>query len=196
MYIAATSYAILGALCLLRGVWRPHRAVLREGQITRCAGASSYGSCDPSLTLSAPEGTRVYAVAPGRIMAAEETFLHILAENEPVLLMYSGIAPTVHEGTYVGRGQAIGTTQGELVRFSVSELVPADNALGYAIEALPPSAWLAARGMRPAAKRDATSLWCDGGRTIEVPPDAMRVCNLKRPEPGKFGLLPIQVEMG
>ena len=196
MYIAATSYAIIGALCLLRGVWRPHRAILREGQVTRCSGQSSYGSCDPSIALSAPTGTRVYAVAPGRIMAAEDGFLHILADNEPVLLMYAGLAPSVHEGTYVGRGQTIGTVGEGTVHFSVSEMVPADNALGYQLQALPPSAWLAARGMRTAAKREPTALWCDQGRSINVPPEAMRSCDFLRPEPGKFGLLPIQVEMG
>ncbi len=196
--IAPTIYVSLGALMLLRGIFRGNRAVVRKGGVSRCSGPSSFGSCDPSDTIEASPGTGAYAVASGRVVAAGQDFLHILVGNEPVILMYAGITPKVIEGQYVGRGQYLGAVDdGGQVHFSVTELVRDSGALGYATRVVPPSGWLAARGVRHAVTDTGTgSKWCEGGREISVPADAASSCNMKRPEPGMFGLLPIRVEIG
>jgi hypothetical protein len=196
--ILPIAYGVVGAACVIRGLLRPHRAVVKSGHVARCSGANGYGTCDPSDTLKADPGERVYAVAPGVVVAAPETFLHILASNEPTILMYDGIDPGVVEGQHVGRGQKIGVVSNRgTVRFSVTELTRSEGPLGYSAEVVPPSGWLAARGARHFAKDlgDGTK-WCEGGRSIHVPQSAMAACEMKRPQPGKFGLLPIEVDMG
>ena len=192
-------YAAAGIGCLVRGLFQPHRAVVREGAVKRCSGPNSFGACDPADAIQAAPGTLAYAVTTGKIVAVGQSFVHLLTRDEPVLLMYDGIAPAVAEGQYVSRGQRLGAVDADgLVRFSVSELVRSETSqIGYAIRAVPPSGWLAARGARHAAKDlgDGTK-WCEGGRTIAVPGAAVQSCDLKQPEPGKFGLLPIDVSMG
>lgn len=196
--IAAGIYGGLGILCLARGLLRPNRAVVKSGKVARCSGSNGYATCDPADTIQAEPGTNCYAVASGRIVAVGETFVNLLVGNETVVLMYDGIVPGVHEGQYVGRGQKIATVdQGGTVRFSVTELIPSNAPMGYSAQMVPPSGWLAARGAKHAAKDlgDGTK-WCEGGRNIQVPQDALQSCDFKRPEPGEFGLLPIEVDMG
>ena len=196
--LAPIAYGVLGAACLLRGLFRPHRALVKSGRVARCSGANGYGSCDAADTLQSDPGEPAYAVAPGKIVAVGEDFVNLLATNDTVILMYQGIIPKVVEGQYVGRGQRLGAvSDAGLLRFSVTEIVRSDGALGYSTEVLPPSAWLAARGathfvhdLGEGAK------WCEGGRAIHVPQTAMSACSMKRPEPGKFGLLPIEVDLG
>jgi hypothetical protein len=196
--IAPIAYGIFGGICLLRGLFRPHRAVVRKGGVARCSGTSSFGTCDPSDAIQADPGTNVYAVVAGRVAAVGDRFVHVVAGSEPVVVMCDGIVPGVIEGQYVGRGQRIGTVGADgTVYFSVTEMVRSEGPLGYTMAPLPPSAWLASRGVRHAAKNTGDgSRWCEGGRNIQVPQGAMSSCDFKRPEPGMFGLLPITVDMG
>jgi hypothetical protein len=198
MLITPIVYTSAGILLLLRGLFRGNRAVVRKGGVSRCSGPSPFGSCDPSDAIEAAAGTNAYSVASGRVMAVGQDFIHILVGNEPVILMYAGIKPTVVEGQYVGRGQYVGVVdEGGMVHFSVTELVRDSGPLGYVARAVPPSGWLAARGARHAVTNTgAGTKWCEGGREIAVPDAAATSCNMKRPEPGMFGLLPIRVEIG
>jgi len=196
--IAAAIYGGVGLLCLARGLLRPYRAVVRKGEVTRCSGPNGYETCDPADVVRAEPGTKAYATASGEIVVVGATFIHLLAGNEPVVLMYDGITPSVVEGQHVGRGQKLGVVnEGGQVRFSVTELVQSGGPLGYSAQMVPPSGWLAARGVRHAAKNtNPGSKWCEGGRSIQVPANALEACDFKRPEPGQFGLLPIEVDMG
>jgi hypothetical protein len=196
--LAPTIYAALGTLCLVRGLFRPHRAVLHTGMVVRCAGRDSYGSCDPADTLRSQAGESVYAVAPGTIAAVGESFLHLVAGNDAVIVMYDGVVPEVSEGQHVGLGQRIALVgDAGTVRFSVTQLEPdASSQLGYVTRVLPPGGWLAARGLRYCVDdRGGGTNYCEGGRHISVPPDDNAICHMLRPEPGRFGLLPINVEL-
>jgi hypothetical protein len=187
----------IGTMCLVRGLFRPHRAVVKRGEIESCPGPNQFGGCDPFLSLASAPAEKVFSVARGRIVAVGENFVHLLTTNDTAVLMYDGIVPEVGEGQYVGRGQKIGIVDEDaLVRFSVTQMVPAEGG-GFIAQTVPPSAWLAVRGFRIFARgADTGGEWCGGGRHIDVPPDAKRACNMKRPFGGKFGLLPIEVNLG
>lgn len=184
----------LGALAVVRGVFRPHRAVVREGAVQRCAGPNQYRVCDSTDTLVTPDGTSVYSTASGRVAAVGQTFVHVVARNEPVILMYDGIMPDVVEGQYVGRGQKLGASQGP-VAFGVWQMAPAPH--GTVMQRVPASAWLAARGMKVAVRdTGAGSKWCEGGRHIQVPRSVVEACDLREPDPAGFALLPVEVRLG
>ena len=180
----------IAALGIVKALFRPHRSVVREGQVTTCPGANRYKVCDASLSIAAPVGTGVYATAGGRVAARGDKFLQIAAHDEPVILMYDGIVPSVVEGQYVGRGQQIGQSMGQ-VFFSVTQFLP-----GGKLAKVDPSSWLAARGQKIAAHyTGAGTQWCEQGRHIEVPSPAGVACNLYEPERGSFALLPVTVSV-
>lgn len=184
----------LGALSLVRGLFRPHRAVLREGSVARCAGPNQFLVCDSTDSIDASAGTSAYATAPAKVVAVGETFVQLAVMNEPVFLMYEGIDPVVVEGQHVGRGQEIGKALGP-VAFGVWQLAP--SATGPQMQVVPAAAWLAARGMRHVVKNTGpANKWCEGGRTIQVPADAKMACGFRQPDPAKFALLPVQINMG
>lgn len=183
----------LGGLSLVRGLFRPHRAVVREGAVTRCAGLNQYKVCDSTDTVQTPQGASAYATASGRVVAAGDTFVHIAVHNEPVLLMYDGIHPTVVEGQYVGRGQKLGESTGA-VTFGVWQLVPSPK--GVVMQKVPASAWLAARGLKFAVSDTGPGTkWCEGGRSITVPQAVTQACDLRQPDPATFALLPVSIQM-
>lgn len=184
----------LGTLSVLRGVFRPHRAVLQRGTVSRCAGPNQFMVCDPTDQVEAPEGTDAYATAPGKVVAVGDGFVHVAVSNEPVFLMYEGIDPVVVEGQYVGRGQTLGKAMGP-VSFGVWQLAP--GKAGPVMQQVPAAAWLAARGMKHVVKNlGAANKWCEGGRTIQVPSAVKESCSFKQPDPAKFALLPVQINMG
>ncbi len=184
----------LGALSLVRGLFRPHRSVLKEGTVGRCAGPNQFMVCDPTDLIESPSGTSAYATAPAKVVAVGETFVHLAVTNEPVFLMYEGVDPVVVEGQYVGRGQEIGKALGP-VAFGVWQLVP--SSAGPVMQVVPAAAWLAARGMRHVVKNTGpANKWCEGGRTIQVPSTAKQACGFHQPDPAKFALLPVQINMG
>lgn len=180
----------IAALALVKTFFRPHRAVVREGTLAACPGQNRYQVCDPSIVLSTPADSPVYATAGGRVVAVGADFLHVASLHEPVVLMYDGIAPSVVEGQYVGRGAQIGTSSGQ-VAFSVTEFLPGGGAAR-----IDPSSWLASRGQKLAAKYTGPGTsWCEQGRNIEVPASAGRICGFQEPERGGFALLPISVSV-
>jgi hypothetical protein len=182
----------IAGIALVKALFRPHRAVVREGGVAACPGANQYRACDPSLAIDTVAGTPVYATAGGRVAVIGGRFLQLGAHDEPVLLMYDGITPEpgLQEGQYVGRGQKLGESRGR-VYFSVSQLVP-----GGSIQRVDPSSWLASRGQKIATKyTGAGTSWCEQGRNIEVPVAAGRACDLYEPDRGSFALLPVTVSV-
>jgi hypothetical protein len=164
----------VGTAAAVRTFWRPHRAVMRDGQIARCAGDPN---CRKSMTIRAIGRPEVYAVASGRIVdVSERGRLVIAAANEPVLLVYSGsgMRPRVGPGK-VSIGQQV--ADAEVLDFGVFALKrDPDGAISTV--ALEPAAWLSARG--------------GGGRHLVVPQKTMR-CGFKLPAPGAAMLLPVSV---
>jgi hypothetical protein len=181
----------IAGLALVKTLFRPHRAVVREGGVAGCPGLQSKTVCDASLVIDTQPGTAVYATAGGRAVAVGSTFLHLASASEPVILMYDGVVPDVTEGQYVGRGQQIGVSLRGRVFFSVTQFVS-----GGGIVKVDPASWLATRGQKIAASYDGPGTsWCEQGRHIEVPVSAGRACNLYEPEKGAFALLPVSVSV-
>ena len=181
----------IAGIALVKTFFRPHRAVIQEGAVTACPGANKYRVCDASLAIGTTAGTAVYATAGGRVVAAGDRFLHLATHDEPVILMYDGVAPSVREGQYVGRGQKIGEATGPRVYFSVTQFMP-----GGALQKIDPSSWLASRGQKIAAKYTGNgSSWCEQGRDIQVPLEAGRACSLYEPDRSSFAMLPVTVSV-
>jgi hypothetical protein len=180
----------IAGLALVKALFRPHRAVVREGQVAACPGQNRYKVCDASLAIDSPAGGEVYATAGARVAAAGDKFIQLACHDEPVVLMYDGVVPSVQEGQYVGRGQVIGQSVGR-VYFSVTQFLP-----GGKIVKVDPSSWLASRGQKIAATYTGQGTsWCEQGRHIEVPASAGVACNLFEPERGGFALLPVTVSV-
>jgi murein DD-endopeptidase MepM/ murein hydrolase activator NlpD len=180
----------IAGLALVKALFRPHRAVVREGGVAACPGPNRYRVCDPSLAIDAASGTPVFSTAEGRVAVVGDRFLQIAAHDEPVVLMYDGVVPSVQEGQYVGRGQQIGQSMGR-VFFSVTQFMP-----GNKLVKVDPSSWLASRGQQIAAKYTGSrNEWCEQGRNIDVPASAGGPCNLYEPERGGFALLPVTVSV-
>ena len=181
----------IAGLALVKALFRPHRAVVREGGVAACPGPNRYRVCDASVAIDAAAGTDVYATASGRVAALGDRFVHIAAHDEPVVLMYDGVVPSlVRGGQYVGREQKIGESKGR-VYLGVTQFMP-----GGKLVKIDPSSWLASRGQKIAATYTGPgTAWCEQGRHIEVPASAGTACNLYEPERGGFALLPVTVSV-
>lgn len=189
--VGAILWGALGTACVVRGFVRPHRAVVKEGSIVRCAGsANAYGTCDPVDTIETKVGEPVFAVGPAEVVEVGPYYVQLAIQNDAVVVMYEGLEPSVEVGQHVGTGQKIGESDGKL-SILVSQFKP-NNGVEY----VPPSAWLAVRGLRLVLKNTGSEdLYCAGGRDIVVPNDAKRMCDLKSPRKAKFALLPVTVEL-
>lgn len=185
----AVAWGAVGLGCLIRAVFRANRAVVKEGTVLRCAGdPNSFGVCDPGDVIETAPGEPVYSTGKAEVVAVGPYFVHLAVENDPVVLAYEGLEPEVEVGQYVGVGQRIGTSDGR-VSFIVTQFKP-----GGAAEYVPPSAWLAVRGMRLVVKNEETEQYCTGGREIVVPQANKKACGLRSPDKAKFALLPVTVE--
>lgn len=186
--VKAALLASVGAACLIRGLFRPIRALAKSGEIRRCAGTNAFGVCDPSMGIAVAAGASVYSALCGQVVAVGEDYLHVLAEDEPVIVMYQGVAPSVRLGQFLGSGQSVGTSLGD-VNFSVTQMGPGGMSL------IEPASWLAARGFKVLLNNTGPAHWCAQGRHISVPASARQKCDLRRPEGASFALLPVSVEM-
>lgn len=181
----------LGALALFRALFRPTRAVAKTGAVRRCAGSSNpFGVCDTSDVVDVAAGDSVFSTASAKAVDVGEDYVNLVVQNEPVILMYQGIVPSISEGQYVGTGQKIGTSTGR-VFFGVTQYKP-----GGKVQFVAPSAWLASRGQRLVINNTGDeSAYCSQGRDIVVPQEAKRNCDLHLPQKPGFALLPITVEL-
>lgn len=189
--VGTVVWGALGLACVARGFFRPHRAVVQSGSVLRCAGENNqFGVCDPSDVIETEPGEKVFSTGPAKVVSVGEDYVNLVVQNEPVVLMYQGIAPTVEEGQHVGTGQKIGTSSGRIF-FSVTQYRP--NGVS---EFVPPSAWLAVRGQELVIDNTGDqSPYCVQGREIIVPADEKNNCNLRSPRRAGFALLPVTVEM-
>lgn len=186
-------FGATSALFLLRGLWNPHRAVVKEGGVASCPGPDD-GVCQDTLALQAAPGTPVYATGSGTVVMAGDRFVHIQVSNEPVVLHYFGVTPDVQVGQHVSRGRAIGVARDDgPVEFGVTGLVPQSN--GPELVSFEPSSWLAARGYEPSVKKltGGSDMWCAGGRHVTVPKAVHQNCGLESPSKARFALLPVSI---
>lgn len=182
-------FTTIGAACLVRGLFRPTRALAKKGSIKRCAGTNSFGVCDPTLAIHTTMDAPIFSTVAGKVLVVGSDYVHVMANNEPVILMYQGVVPKVRSGQFVGPGQELGKSQGN-VNFGVTQMGPGGTFL------IPPSAWLAARGYKVLSKNMGDkSLWCAQNRNISVPREARQHCEFKTPQGAGFALLPVTVEL-
>lgn len=190
MPVGAVVWSVLGGLAAYRVLVRPARAVFDQGEITGCAGT---GSCSRVLSIKSSRGMApVYALVSGTVVRVAADRVELASSVEPVLVSYQGLqAVVVAPGQVVRAGQAIG--QAASVALGVAQIQrSADNRLGTV--GLEPASWLAARGLRAAVRLAPGPLWCQGGRSLVVPPDVAR-CGLRLPDPPGFSLLPVSARL-
>lgn len=189
--VGTVVWGALGLACVVRGFYRPHRAVVQTGAVLRCAGQNNqFGVCDPSDVIDTEPGEKVFSTGPAKVVDVGEDYVNLVVQNEAVVLMYHGIKPDVEEGQYVGTGQKIGTSSGRIF-FSVTQYKPNGVA-----EFVPPSAWLAVRGQELVKENTGDEgAYCAKGREIVVPTAMKTNCNLRSPRRAGFALLPVTVEM-
>lgn len=184
----ALGLGAIGVAAGVRAFWRPERAIMKDGQVVGCAGASA---CNPSLRMHSATSTAVFAVSSGSIVEASPTQIVLASSTEPVLLVYAKA-----QGGFIVRGRPGKVRVGEhiadvsSVDFSVYEIQREGN--GSRLVALEPAAWLAARGLKTSAKKRESVLWCATGRKLVVP-KAVAQCNFELPEPTAAMLLPVSV---
>lgn len=189
--VGAILWTAVGAAAIFRGFFRPHRAVVKDGAVRRCAGdLNNFGICDPSDVIDTEVGADVFSTGSGIVAEVGPYFVNIVVENDAVVLMYAGIEPTVEKGQNVGTGQKIGTSDG-VVSFAVTQFKP-----GGVAEYVPPSAWLAARGQKLVVNNTGSEdPYCVGGREIIVPDQNQVNCDLHAPRKAGFALLPVSIEI-
>ncbi len=187
--VATYVWGGIGALALLRGLWNANRAVVKAGEAADCPGPVSGGGCSTTILIAAAEGTPVYSVGGGRIVSVGPNWVHVEVKNEPVILYYGGLKPSVRDGAYAWRGGKLGTVpSSKQIEFGVWE-VTKDGVVP-----LEPSSWLAARGYRLAVKQTGKGdAWCEQKRKIVVPKSAHQTCKLGMPEAAGFALLPVSI---
>jgi hypothetical protein len=179
-------FGVVGVVALVRGLWSPSRGVVWKGTAAnnvQSAGVSSFGVCDPFLSISTVKGDPIYAMTPGKVVAAGDGFVHIASSAEPVILAYTGVVPSVKVGESVGLGSQIALSSGQ-IGFGVTQF-SAKNTSSY----VDPQAWLASRGL--ASVHD---LWGSGNaRSVTVKKAAVDACQFALPTPPGFTLLPVSV---
>lgn len=184
--IAPLLFGLTGAGFLFRGLRRPVRALVVEGEVRRCEGVNSFGICDPTLEVLTKANAAVFSVGRGRVVAKGSDYLHLLLLDEMTILFYEGVNSGVAVGSVVQVGEKLGTTQGNVV-FGVTEFLPDKVVL------VAPSAWLLSRGLRIAQKVSGAG-WC-AQKDIRIPSAAQTACRFWMPET-KLSLLPVRIETG
>lgn len=188
----AMFWGTVGVAAAVRALYRPFRAVMRNGFPSRCAAE---GGCEPSMTIDSFEGqSEIYALGSGTVVGAAPNGIYIALNSEPTIVEYAAdpgqLVPQVTTGEHVSAGQQIGLAK--RVKFAVY-MIDRSGAIGRAFE---PASWLANHGLSVSHQAHKTSgaVWCAGGRKLIVP-QAVANCGMRLPPPNGFALLPISATM-
>jgi hypothetical protein len=184
-------FGTIGAVALIRGLWRPARALVWAGKVTKCSGTSA-GICDPVDTIETNKGEPVFSVTAGKVVAVGDVFVQVSSSYETAIIFYQGLVPGVKLNDQVGVGSQLGLSSGVL-SFGVVQMVPDKTTSGGRMQWVAPGAWLVARGMSHVQGKS-SELWCDKPRNATVPADVRKVCDFQLPEKPGFTLLPITVD--
>lgn len=187
----ALAWTAIGAGLALRALYHPYRAAVERGFATRCASDAGCGS--PMLIQPESGSTIAYALSSG-VAVFSKGGLSVVSDREPVIIGYgpSVAEPLVASGKTVGIGTPLAVVRA--VELTVTEILRAPSG-AVSFRSIEPASWLAARGLRIAAKGNAPGeLWCTKGRKI-VLPQKVSSCGSHIPEPSAALLLPVSVTM-
>lgn len=193
---------ILGGLALalaVRGLHRPHRALVQDGYVSRCSGKDG-GTCREFVEVQSARGVApVYSTTAGTVVESSNSFfgmpmsvVMIASSYEPVVLVYGNLTQLmVKPGDNVVIGQQIGLA--EQLAFAVLQVERKNDGTKVA-HRLEPTSWLAARGMGVSHRRTQPAVqWCDQGRNQRIPA-AVLDCGMKLPAPVSFLALPVSLQ--
>jgi hypothetical protein len=183
-------WSAIGGFAAYRALVRPVRAVFDHGEVTECPGGTG---CARTLGIRSTRGVApVYALVSGTATRVAPDRVEVTSRDEPVIVSYFGsLAPTVVPGQAVRAGEIVG--HAESVGLAISQVQRlAGGAL--ATTGIEPASWLAARGLRAAARVTPGTLWCQGGRRLTIPQDVAR-CGMRLAEPSAFSLLPVSAQL-
>ncbi len=191
----AMFWGTVGVAAAVRALYRPFRAVMRDGFASRCAAEG----CSPNMVVDSFSGqSEIYAPVGGTVVATTGSSIYIAIGSEPTLLEYSAdpgqINVQVIPGEVVGAGQQIGLAS--RVRFGVYDLERTGNGGAKIGRPYEPASWLANHGCTVSHKKHKTTgeVWCEGGRKLVVPATVAK-CGLRLPPPNGFALLPVSATM-
>jgi hypothetical protein len=184
----ALFWGTVGAAAAFRALYRPDRAIIRDGFVSKCSGAS----CDPTMTIEAYEGTQaIFAPMSATVIAVSGQSIYLVPKHEAVILEYLGVSPQVVAGDSVGSGQQIGLSS--RLQFAVYEIDRTASGTAKLGKPVEPAAWLAVHGLTVSTKKHkGQELWCEGGRRIVVPAELGK-CGFRLPPPSGYALLPVSV---
>lgn len=192
----------LGALTvglLVRGLYRPSRALVDAGEVTVCPGGPG---CSRSVTVKLTGPSKVYALGAGKVIASESNpagaMVSVALEGEPVVLTVAVTGQTTAPpapGTQVSIGQTLlEAQQGQTVSLLVSQIVPLPQGPAVA-RALDPLAWLVARGRTLTSSGNPASGCGLDGRTYRPPAPAPECADaLALPTASPYLILPVTVQ--
>jgi len=191
----AMFWGTIAAAATVRVLYRPFRAVMRDGFASRCAAEG----CSPNMVVDSFSGqSEIYAPVGGTVVSTTGSSIYIAIGSEPTLLEYSAdpgqINVQVIPGEVVGAGQQIGLAS--RVRFGVYDLERTAGGGAKIGRPYEPASWLANHGCTVSHKKHKTTgeVWCEGGRKLVVPATVAK-CGLRLPPPNGFALLPVSATM-
>jgi hypothetical protein len=191
----AMFWGTVGVAATVRALYRPFRAVIRDGFASRCSAES----CDPTMTIDSFSGqSEIFAPVSGVVVATTPSLIYLVASGEPTLLEYSAnpseMVVQVGPGEKVGAGQQLGLAR--RLKFGVYDVERTSGGAAKIGRPYEPASWLANHGCTISHKqhRKTGEVWCEGGRKLIVP-QAVAKCGLRLPPPNGFALLPVSATM-
>jgi len=196
MIIWPIIFGTLGALSLYRGLYHSARYIIENGSLT-CSGyrdAVIGKICMPTMQIKPKViGDDVFSMTNGIVTSIGENYIHIVSHDEPIIIYYYGVIPSVKEGQRVDLGQKVGLSE-EQIEFGVTQMLPTDGSNTIKLQPIIPATWLAARGLNPVFKNKGKKSWCEG-KQIHVPNQFG--CNyMKVATKPPFAIMPITIEKG
>lgn len=191
----AMFWGTIGVAAAVRVLYRPFRAVMRDGFASRCAAEG----CSPNMVIdSFSDQSEIYAPAGGTVVSTTPTSIFVALAGESTLLEYSGsagqIVVQVVPGEHVTAGQQIGLAK--RLFFGVYDIERTASGAAKIGRPYEPASWLANHGCTISHKKHKTTgqVWCESGRKLVVPA-AVAKCGLRLPPPNGFALLPVSATM-
>jgi hypothetical protein len=205
----------LGALTvglLVRGLYRPSRALVDAGEVTVCPGGDG---CSKLVAVKLNAPSPVYALGAGKVIHSESappatpggdkahalsnTVVAIALSGEPIVIVITTDGRTTTPppgGSEVSIGQPLFEAQpGQVVSLQVSQVVPGSAGAPAAMRAIDPLAWLVARGRSLTRSGNPASGCGLDGRTYRPPAPAQECSDvLALPTASPYLILPVTIQ--
>lgn len=215
----AYGLGLLSLGLLVRGLWRPSRALVDAGTVSHCpsqpqASANmGYDQCSPSVSVDLTASSPVYALGAGKVVHVEErkaqpasmpgaaaagAYVYFALSTEPVVLAIEVLGTVTGlpaAGAEFGIGQQMfRAEQGAQVRLEARELLPATSGTPARTRALDPLAWLVARGRTLTRSGNPASTCGLDGRSYRPAAPAADCPTLALPVASPYLILPVTVQ--